>query len=66
MNRVTAVFERDGGWWIGNPEELSDAKAVALIIEANRELAQKICKDLNIPLPYLYAATIDQVISIAP
>jgi hypothetical protein len=33
------------------PEELSGAKAVALVTDAKGELAQKICKYLNIPLP---------------
>jgi predicted RNase H-like HicB family nuclease len=50
----TAVFEQDGDWWVGYVEELPGAntqgatrdearenlkEAVALIIEANRELA---------------------------
>jgi predicted RNase H-like HicB family nuclease len=53
-NRFTAIFEKDGDWWIGYIEELpgantqgrtlEDAKenlreAVSLILEANRELA---------------------------
>jgi len=52
----TAVFEQDGDWWVGYIEELPGAntqgatleearenlkEAVALIIEANRELAQR-------------------------
>ena len=52
----TAVFEQDGDWWVGYVEELPGAntqgatleearenlkEAVALIIEANRELAQR-------------------------
>lgn len=55
MNRFTAVFERDGDWWIGYVEELPGAntqgrtleearenlkEAVALVIEANRELTR--------------------------
>jgi len=55
MNKFTAVFERDGGWWIGYVEELPGAntqgrtleearenlkEAVALVIEANRELTR--------------------------
>ena len=55
MNKFTAVFERDGDWWIGYVEELSGAntqgrtleearenlkEAVALVIEANRELTR--------------------------
>lgn len=52
-NKYTAVFEQDGDWWNGYVEELPGAntqgktleearenlkEAVALIIEANREL----------------------------
>ena len=52
----TAVFERDGAWWVGSVEELPGAntqgatldearenlkEAVALIIEANREIARR-------------------------
>ena len=55
MNKFTAVFERDGDWWIGYVEELPGAntqgrtlpearenlkEAVALVIEANRELTR--------------------------
>ncbi|WIG58773.1 MAG: hypothetical protein OJF49_001519 [Ktedonobacterales bacterium] len=55
-NTFTAVFERDGDWWVGYVEELPGAntqgatldearenlkEAVALIIEANRELARR-------------------------
>jgi len=55
MNKFTAVFERDGNWWIGYVEELPGAntqgrtlkearenlkEAVAMVIEANRELTQ--------------------------
>jgi predicted RNase H-like HicB family nuclease len=54
-NRFTAVFEREGDWWIGYIEELPGAntqgrtleetrenlkEAVELIIKANRELAE--------------------------
>lgn len=54
-NRFTAVFERDGDWWIGYVEELPGAntqgrtlaearknlkEAVLLILEANRKLAE--------------------------
>jgi predicted RNase H-like HicB family nuclease len=54
-NRFTAVFQQDGDWWLGWVEELPGAntqgrtleearenlrEAVALIIEANRKLAQ--------------------------
>ncbi|HUY77806.1 MAG TPA: type II toxin-antitoxin system HicB family antitoxin [Ktedonobacterales bacterium] len=55
-NTFTAVFEQAGEWWIGYVEELPGAntqgatldeardnlkEAVALILEANRELAQR-------------------------
>lgn len=55
MNKFTAVFERDGDWWIGYVEELPGAntqgrtleearenlkEAVALVIETNRELTR--------------------------
>ena len=56
MNKFTAVFERDGDWWIGNalgtarhkyakgrtlPEARENLKeAVEMIIEANRELSR--------------------------
>lgn len=57
----TAVFEQDGDWWVGYVEELPGAntqgatleearenlkEAVALILEANRELVQP---DVDIP-----------------
>lgn len=56
FNKYTAVFERDGDWWMGYVEELPGAntqgatleearknlkEAVQLIIEANRELARR-------------------------
>ncbi|HUY76183.1 MAG TPA: type II toxin-antitoxin system HicB family antitoxin [Ktedonobacterales bacterium] len=55
-NRFTAVFEQSGDWWIGYVEELPGAntqgatldeardnlkEAVALVLEANRELARR-------------------------
>ncbi len=55
-NRFTAVFEQDGDWWIGYIEEipgvntqgrtLEEARenlkeAVTLILEANRQLAER-------------------------
>lgn len=55
-NKFTAVFEQVGEWWIGYVEELPGAntqgktleevrenlkEAAQLIIEANRELAQR-------------------------
>ena len=56
MEKFTAVFEQEGGWWIGYVEELPGAntqgqtleearenlkEAVQLITEANRELARR-------------------------
>jgi predicted RNase H-like HicB family nuclease len=55
-NRFTAVFQKEGEWWIGYIEELPGAntqgrtleearenlkEAVALIIEASRKLAER-------------------------
>ncbi len=55
-SRFTAVFRKDGKWWIGFVEELPGAntqgrtlaaarknlkEAVTLVIEANRELAER-------------------------
>ena len=55
-NQFTAVFERDGDWWIGYVEELPGAntqgktleetrenlkEAVMLVLEANRDLAER-------------------------
>jgi predicted RNase H-like HicB family nuclease len=54
--KLTAVFERDGRWWIGYVEELPGAntqgetleearenlvEAVQLVIEANREMTRR-------------------------
>lgn len=54
-NHFTAVFERDGKWWVAYVEELPGAHtqgatieearenlkdAVAMVLEANRELAE--------------------------
>jgi predicted RNase H-like HicB family nuclease len=56
MEKFTAVFEREGDWWIGYVEELPGANtqgrtieevrenlkdAIHLIIEANRELTRR-------------------------
>jgi predicted RNase H-like HicB family nuclease len=56
QHTFTAVFERDGDWWIGYVEELPGAntqgrtldevrtnlkEAVHLVLEANRELARR-------------------------
>lgn len=56
----TAVFEQDGGWWIGYVEELPGAnaqgetleecreslkEAVALVLETNRELTRREFED---------------------
>ena len=56
QNQFTAIFERDGEWWLGYVEELPGAntqgatldearenlkEAVTMVLEANRELAEK-------------------------
>ena len=56
QNQFTAIFEKDGEWWIGYVEELPGAntqgatleearenlrEAVAMVLEANRELAER-------------------------
>ncbi len=56
MEKFTAVYKREGDWWIGFVEELPGAntqggtleetrenlkEAVQLVIEANRELARQ-------------------------
>lgn len=56
MECFTAVYEQDGGWWIGYVEELPGANtqgrtldearenlkdAVRMVIAANRELARR-------------------------
>ena len=66
MEKFTAVFERDGDWWIGSVEELPGAntqgrtleaareslkEAVSLVIEANRELARREVESMDIPAP---------------
>jgi predicted RNase H-like HicB family nuclease len=55
-NKFTAVFERDGDWWVGYVEELPGAntqgatleearenlkEAVALLLEAGRDITEK-------------------------
>ena len=54
--KFTAVFEKDGEWWIGYIEELPGVntqgetldetrenlkEAIAMVVEANREITQK-------------------------
>jgi predicted RNase H-like HicB family nuclease len=56
MDNVTAVYTKDGDWWVGYVEELPGAhtqgrtldearenlkEATRLIVEANRELARQ-------------------------
>jgi predicted RNase H-like HicB family nuclease len=56
MDRLTAVFEQDGDWWVGYVEELPGAntqgrtleearenlrEAVRLVIDANRAIARR-------------------------
>ena len=55
-SKFTAVFEKDGDWWIGYVEELPGAntqgksleetrenlkEAIAMVIEANREITRR-------------------------
>ena len=55
-SKFTAVFEKDGDWWIGYVEELPGAntqgksleetrenlkEAITMVIEANREITKK-------------------------
>jgi len=62
-NRFTAVFEQGDSWWIAYVEELPGAntqgetlaearenlkEAVALVLEANRELAEREIADKNV------------------
>jgi len=63
MEKFTAVFQQDQGWWIGYIEELPGAntqghtleearenlkEAVQLVIEANRELARRETEGKNV------------------
>lgn len=63
MATYTAVYERDGDWWIGHVEEVPGAhtqgrtldearenlkEAVELMLEVNRD----ICSDLSVPPPW--------------
>lgn len=63
MRTFTAIYEQDGEWWIGWVEELPGAntqgrtleearenlkEAVQLVIEANRELAQREAAGKNV------------------
>ena len=63
MEKFTAIFEREGEWWIGYVKELPGAntqgrtleearenlkEAVQLIIEANRELARREAEGKNV------------------
>ena len=56
MEKFTAIFEREGDWWVGFVEELPGAntqgrtlaevrknlaEAVELVLEANRQLAEE-------------------------
>ena len=59
MDKLTAVFEQHGKWWVGYIEELPGAntqgatleearenlkEAVQMVLEANRELARRASK----------------------
>ena len=64
QNEFTAVFEKRGKWWVGYVEELPGAatqgetleearenlkEAVQLMIECNREIAEKDLAERNLP-----------------
>ena len=61
--KLTAVFERDGQWWIGYVEELPGAntqgktleearenlaEAIQLVVEANREMTRREIKGRSV------------------
>jgi predicted RNase H-like HicB family nuclease len=63
VNKFTAVYERDGKWWLAYVEELPGAntqgatldearenlkEAVALLLEANRELVEEETRDREV------------------
>ena len=63
MEKFTAVYERDGDWWIGFVEELPGAntqgatleearanlkEAVEMVLQANRELAEESLRDADV------------------
>jgi predicted RNase H-like HicB family nuclease len=63
VNKFTAVYERDGKWWVAYVEELPGAntqgatldearenlkEAVALLLEANRELVEEETRDREV------------------
>ena len=72
MEKFTAVFQRNGDWWIGYVEELPGAntqgrtldearenlrEAVALVIQANRELARRETEGRDVIREELVVAT---------
>jgi len=63
VNKFTAVYERDGKWWLAYVEELPGAntqgatldearenlkEAVSLLLEANRELVEEETRDREV------------------
>ncbi len=63
MEKFTAVYERDGEWWIGFAEELPGAntqgrtleearenlvEAVQLVLQANREITRRETEGKNV------------------
>ncbi len=63
MEKFTAVYERDGEWWIGFVEELPGAntqgrtleeawenlvEAVQLVLQANREITRRETEGKNV------------------
>jgi predicted RNase H-like HicB family nuclease len=72
QNQFTAIFERDGEWWLGYVEELPGAntqgatldearenlkEAVTMVLEANRELAEKELAGKNVVRENLLVTT---------
>ncbi len=72
MNAFTAVYERDGAWWIGYVEELPGAnsqgrtieevrrnlrEAVELILAANKKLARRASRGRHVIREELKIAT---------
>jgi predicted RNase H-like HicB family nuclease len=72
QNQFTAVFEKDGDWWVGYVAELPGAntqgatieearenlrEAVALVLEANRELAEQEMRGRQVIKEHLHVTT---------
>jgi predicted RNase H-like HicB family nuclease len=77
MEKFTAVYERDGDWWIGFVEELPGAntqgrtleearenlvEAVHLILEANREIARRGTEGRDVIREEIFVAPADGLV----